>query len=72
MNSKPVHFLLFMNNGKIFPSVATYHDSEQLRLLPGYYQAKSYWVSWDLQQTDLLENETSKTRNNMKSQINNK
>ena len=49
----------FMNNGKAFPSLDgmtcsnLWHDQPQF--LPGHWQAKKYWISWDLQTPNLLE-----------------
>ena len=76
VNSEPTHFLTFMNNDKVFPSL---HDiacscqcSDQLQLLPRHWQAKKYWISRDLQKPHLIENNPNNTRNNMKSEIKNK
>ena len=35
-------------------------------------QAKRYWISWDLEKPNLLENNPNNTMNNMKSWIQNK
>ena len=76
MNNEPAHFRTFMNNGKAFPNLGGMQPIsqclEQLQLLSGHWQAKRYWISWDLQKLNLLENNLSNNKNNMKSQIKNK
>ena len=71
VNSEPTHFLTFMNNGKVFPSLG-------IMQLPMPWPApasnwplasQKYWIPWDLQKPDLLENNPIKIRSNMKSQI---
>ena len=66
---------LFVNNGKVLPSLddmaCRYQCSDQLQLLQGQWQAKCYWNSSDIQKSNLLENNPNNTRNNMKSQIKN-
>ena len=69
MNNEPTHFL---RKGKVFRSldymICSYQWPNQLQILRGHWQAKRYWISWDLQKPILLEN-NSNNRNNMKSQI---
>ena len=70
MNSEPTRLPTFMNNGKALDDMAcSYQYPDQLQLLPGHWQAKRYWISWDLQKPNLLENNPNNTKNNMKSQI---
>ena len=73
MNSEPTQFL---NNGKVFPSLAdmtcSYQCPDQLLLLSRHWQARRYWISWDLPKPNLLENNPNNIRNNMKSQIKNR
>ena len=75
VNSKPTHFLTFMNNGQTFPSfngmVYSYQCSEQLQLHSGNWKAKRHWISGDTQKSNLLENNPNNTKINMKSQIKN-
>ena len=40
-----------------------------VQLLRWHWQAKRYCISWDLQKSNLLENNPNNTRNNMNSQI---
>ena len=65
-----------MNNVKAFPTfdgiICSYQCPDQLQLLPEYWQAKRYRISWDHQKRNLLENNPNHTRDNMKSQIENK
>ena len=61
-----------MNNDKAFPSLDGMVCSNQPQFLPGHWQAKKYWISWDLLKPNLLENNSNNSRNNMKSQIKNK
>ena len=76
MNSEPIHFLTLMNNGKAFSNLDgmafSYQCSDQFQFLPGLWQTKRYWISWDLKKPNLLKNDLNNTRNNMKSQIQNK
>ena len=46
--------------------------SDQFQFLPGHWQAKRYWISWDLKKLNLFKNNLNNTRNNIKSQIQNK
>ena len=52
VNTKLNHLLTLMNNGKTFSSLddiaCSYQCSEQFQFLPGHWQAKRYWISWDL------------------------
>ena len=52
VNSEPTHFLTLMNNGKVFSCLdgmaCSYQSSDQFQFLPGLWQVKRYWVSWDL------------------------
>ena len=70
------HFLIFVNNGKAFPSLdgmtCGYQCPDQLELLPGHWKVKRYWISYNLENPNLLENNLYNTRNNMKSQIKSK
>ena len=65
-----------MNSGKEFSSLddkaCSYQCPDKFQLLPGQWQAKSYWISWDHQWPNFLENNPNNTKNNMKSQIWNK
>ena len=69
--------MMFINNGETLLSLdemtCSYLCHEQLHFLPGHWQAKMYWISWDLQKPNLLENNPNNSRNNiepqMKSQI---
>ena len=74
MNSEPTHFLIFINNDKAFSSLdgmaCNYHCSDQFQLRQ--WQAKSYWISWELEKPNLLENNPYNTKNNINSQIQNK
>ena len=76
VNSEPIHFLTFTNICKTFSSLdsmtCSCQCSDHLQLLPGHWQAERYWMSWDLQKLISLENNPNNTRNNMKSQIQNK
>ena len=74
MNSEPTNFLTFMNNDKAFSSLdgMPCQCPDQFQLLPEHWQAKRYGISWDLEKRNLLENNSNNTRNNMKSQIQNK
>ena len=76
VNSEPTHFLTFMNNGKAFSSLdgmaCSYQCSDQFQFLPGLWQAKRYWISWDPKKPNLFKNNLNNTRNNLKSQIQNK
>ena len=62
-----------MNNGKAFSSldgmVCSYQCSDQFQFLPGVWQAKKYWISWDLKKPNLFKNNLNNTRNNKKFQI---
>ena len=64
-----------MNNGKAFSSLdgmaCSYQCSDQFQFLPGLWQAKTYWISWDLKKPNLFKNNLNNTRNNIKSQIQN-
>ena len=65
-----------MNNGKAFPSLDgmtwsnSWHDQPQV--LPGHWQAKTYWISWDLQTPNLLEKNSDNSRNKIQSKTKNK
>ena len=81
VNSEPTWhswIMIFMNvNGKgIFPGLdgmaSSYSCHDQLQFLPGHWQAKRYRISWNIQKPNLLENNLSNSRDNMKSQIKNK
>ena len=52
VNSEPTHFLTLMKNGKAFCSLdgiaCSSRCSDQFQFLPGHWQAKKYWISWDL------------------------
>ena len=76
LNIEPTHFLTLMNNGKAFSNLdgmaCSYQCSDQFQLLPGYWQAKRYWISWDLKKANSFKNNLNNTSNNMKSQIQNK
>ena len=52
VSSEPTYFLSFMNNGKAFSSLDgmaySYQCSNQFQFLPGHWQPKRYWTSWDL------------------------
>ena len=52
VHSEHTHFLTFMNNGKVFSSLdymtCSFQCFGQFQLLPGHWQAKRYWISWDL------------------------
>ena len=76
VNSEPTHFLTLMNNGKAFSSLdgmaCSYQCSDQFQFLPGLWQAKRYWISWDPKKPNLFKNNLNNTRNNLKSQIQNK
>ena len=76
VNSEPTQFLKFMNNGRAFYSLDgmawIYQCSDQFQFLPGHWQAKRYWISWDLKKLNLFKNNLNNTRNNIKSQIQNK
>ena len=76
VNSKPIHFLTFMNNDNAFSSLnviaCNYQHSDQFHLLSGHWQAKRYWISWDPGKSNLLENNPNNTRRDMKAQIQNK
>ena len=73
VNSEPTHFPIFINNGKAFSSldgmVCSYQCSDQFQFLPGVWQAKKYWISWDLKKPNLFKNNLNNTRNNKKFQI---
>ena len=70
VNSKPTHFLTFMNNDKAFFSLndmaSSYLCSEQFHVLLGHWQGKRNWISWYLEKPSLLENNPNNTRNNIK------
>ena len=76
VNTEPTHFLTHMNNGKTFSSLngmaCSYQCYDQFQFLPGSWQAKRYWISWDLKRPILFKNNLNDTTNNMKSQIHNK
>ena len=76
VNTEPTHFPTLMNNGKAFSSLdsmaCSYQCSDQFQFLPGHWQAKKYWISWDLKTPNLFKNNLNNTRNNLKSQIQNK
>ena len=76
MNSEFTNFPTFINNGKAFLGLdgmeCNYQSPGQLQLLPGNWQAKRYWLPWDLQKPNLFLKNPNDTRNNMKSQIKNK
>ena len=65
-----------MNNGKALSSfdgmACSYQCSDQFQFLPGLWQAKRYWISWDPKKPNLFKNNLNNTRNNLKSQIQNK
>ena len=71
VNSEPVHFHTFMDNGKAFLSLdgmaCSCQCPEQLPLISRHWQAKRHWITSDLQKPKLLENNHSNTSNNMKS-----
>ena len=73
---EPTHFLTLMNNGKAFSSLdcmtCSYQSPDQFQFLPRHRQAKRYWIFWYLKKPDLFKNNLNNTRNNMKSQIQNK
>ena len=50
----------------------SYKCSDQFQFLPGLWQAKRCWISWDLKKPNLLKNNLNNIRNNVKSQIRNK
>ena len=76
VNTESTHFPTLMNNGKAFSSLdsmaCSYQCSDQFQFLPGHWQAKKYWISWDLKTPNLFKNNLNNTRNNLKSQIQNK
>ena len=76
MSTEPTHFLTLMNNGKAFSSLdgmaCSNQCSDQFQFLPGLWQAKRYWISWDPKKPNLFKNNLNNTRNNLKSQIQNK
>ena len=76
LNIEPTHILTLMNNGKAFSNLdgmaCSYRCPDQFQLLPGYWQAKRYWISWDLKKVNSFKNNLNNTSNNMKSQIQNK
>ena len=76
MSTESTHFLTLMNDGKTLSSLdgmaCRYQCSDQFSFLPGHWQAKVYWISWDLKKLNLFKNNLNKTKNNMKSQIQNK
>ena len=67
VNTEPTHFLTPMNNGKTFSSLdgmaCSYQCSEQFQFLPGHWQAKKYWVSWDLKTPNLFKNNLNNNNN---------
>ena len=69
-NSESTHFLTLINNGKAFSSLdgmsCSYQSSDQFQFLTGLWQAKKYWVSWDLKKPNLFRNNLNNTRINMK------
>ena len=76
VNSEPTHFLTLMNNGKAFSSLDGMACSYQCLTSFSFYQDTDkprYWISWDLKNpANLFKNNLNNTRNNMKSQIQNK
>ena len=50
----------------------SYQCSDQFQFLPGLWQAKRCWISWDPKKPNLLKNDLINIRNNVKSQIRNK
>ena len=76
VNTEPTHFLTHMNNGKTFSSLngmaCSYQCYDQFQFLPGPWQAKRYWISWDLKKPILFRNKHNNTGNNVKSQIQSK
>ena len=68
VNTEPTHFPILMNNGM----ACSYQCSDQFQFLPEHWPAKRYWISLDLKKTNLFKNNLNNTRNNMKSQIQNK
>ena len=76
LSGQPTHFRTLMNNGKAFSSLdgmtCSYQCSDQFQFLPRLWQAKRYWISWDLKKSNLFKNNLNNTRNNVKSQIQNK
>ena len=76
LNSELTHFVTFMNNGRAVSRLdgmaCIYQCFDQFQLLPGRWQAKRCWISWDFEKPNLSEHNPNNTRNNMKSQIQNK
>ena len=65
-----------MNNDKAFSRLdgmaCSSQCSDQFQFLPGLWQDKQYWISWDIKKPNLFKNNLNNTRNNMKSKIENK
>ena len=76
VNVEPTHFLTLMNNDQVFSSLycmaCSYQCSDQFQFLPRHRQAKRYWIFWSLIKPNWSKNNLNNTRNNEKSQIQNK
>ena len=65
-----------MNNGKVFLASMVWYAATSALTSFSFYQdtdKPGYWISWDLKNpANLFKNNLNNTRNNMKSQIQNK